>query len=322
MGTVQIFGTFASMNIQLKAWLLTISLLGINLLFAQPAEYKLTPEEYVEKYKEDAVQEMLSHGVPASITLAQGMLESGNGNSALASYANNHFGIKCHGEWTGETYVMDDDENNECFRKYNSVLESYDDHSQFLKSRDRYAFLFDLQITDYKGWANGLKTAGYATDPAYAARLIELIERHQLHELDKMTMVPVVKKEDGKKVKDAPRLSSKKHLVVKLSNGRKYVVAREGESYSKIAGEFDISVNLLYKFNDRGIDDVLKKGDWVYIQPKKRSAAKEKFHVVKYGESMHSISQKYGIKLKFLYKWNNFEPNTGVKTGQKIKLKK
>lgn len=291
-------------------------------LLAQPAEYKLTAEEYVSKYKEDAVKEMLLHGVPASITLAQGMLESGNGNSALAVYANNHFGIKCHAEWTGATYIQDDDASNECFRKYNSVLESFSDHSLFLKTRPRYAFLFDLQVSDYKGWANGLKTAGYATDPSYANRLIELIERHNLNELDKMTMVPVVKKENGKKAKDAPKVTSKTTLTVKLNNGRKYVIAREGDSYSRIAGEFDISVNMVYKFNDRGIDDVLKKGEMVYIQPKKKKAEKEKLHIVKGGETMHSISQKYGIKLKYLYKWNNFEPNREVKAGEKIKLRK
>lgn len=304
-----------------KPWLLVVSILGSALAFGQPAEYKLAPEEYVEKYKEDAVKEMLLHGVPASITLAQGMLESGNGNSALAVYANNHFGIKCHAEWTGATFIQDDDASNECFRKYNSVLESYSDHSQFLRTRDRYSFLFDLKVTDYKAWAKGLKSAGYATDPNYASRLIELIERYNLNALDQMTMVPVVKKEDTKKVKDAPKVTSKSNLVVKLNNGRKYVVAREGDSYSKIAGEYDISAGLLYKYNDQDLDEELKKGDLVYIQPKKKKS-EQKVHLVKNGESLHFISQKYGIKLKYLCKWNSFESNTAVKTGQKIKLRK
>lgn len=310
------------MYFRLSGWFLGISLIEAGIVTAQPAEYKLTAEEYVVKYKEDAVKEMHLHGVPASITLAQGMLESGNGNSALAVYANNHFGIKCHAEWTGATYIQDDDASNECFRKYNTVLESYSDHSLFLKTRTRYAFLFDLQITDYKGWANGLRSAGYATDPGYATRLIEIIERHELNELDKMTMLPVVKKDNGKKVKDAPRVTSKSNLNVKLNNGRKYVIAREGDSFSRIAGEFDISVNLVYKYNDRGIDDILKKGEMVYIQPKKKRAEKEKIHVVKGGDTMHSISQKYGIKLKYLYRWNGFESNREVKTGEKIKLRR
>ncbi len=291
-------------------------------LFAQPAEYKLTPEEYVEKYKEDAVKEMLLHGVPASITLAQGMLESGNGNSALAVYANNHFGIKCHAEWTGSTYIQDDDESNECFRKYNSVLESYSDHSAFLISRERYDFLFDLQVSDYKGWAQGLKAAGYATDPFYANRLIEIIERHSLNELDKMSMVPVSKKDDPKKISHSPKVSSKSSLSVKLNNERKFVIAREGDTYVKIAKEMELSAKSLYKYNDRGMDDVLRKGDIVYIQPKKKRAQSEKVHVSKTGETMHSISQKYAIRLKFLYKWNKMEPGTVIKPGQKIKLRK
>ena len=291
-------------------------------LFAQPAEYKLTPEEYVEKYKEDAVKEMLLHGVPASITLAQGMLESGNGNSALAVYANNHFGIKCHAEWTGSTYIQDDDESNECFRKYNSALESYSDHSLFLKSRERYDFLFDLQVSDYKGWAQGLKASGYATDPFYANRLIEIIERHNLNDLDKMSMVPMSKKDDSKKISHSPKVGSKTSLSVKLNNERKFVIAREGDTYVKIAKELELSVKSLYKYNDRGMDDVLKKGDIVYIQPKKKRAQSEKVHVSRTGDTMHSISQKYCIRLKFLYKWNKMEPGTVIKPGQKIKLRK
>src|ERR1700741_4337052 len=139
---------------------------------AQPSEKKLTPADYIMMYKEDAIKEMLQHGVPASITLAQGMLESGNGNSALAVYANNHFGIKCHTDWTGATYIMDDDAKDECFRKYETVLSSFEDHSMFLKSRPRYAFLFELPKNDYKGWATGLKEAGYATHPKYTELLI------------------------------------------------------------------------------------------------------------------------------------------------------
>ncbi|MCC7302299.1 MAG: glucosaminidase domain-containing protein [Bacteroidia bacterium] len=310
------------MRLFLKYWFLAISVLFSGFITAQPAEYKLTADEYVEKYKEDAVKEMLLHGVPASITLAQGMLESGNGNSALAVYANNHFGIKCHAEWTGATFIQDDDATNECFRKYNSVLESYGDHSLFLKTRPRYSFLFDLQITDYKGWANGLKSAGYATDPNYAYRLIEIIEKHNLNDLDKMTMVPVEKKDNGKKVKNVPRVTSKTHLTVKLNNGRKYVIAREGDTYSKIAGEFDLGTNLIYKYNDRGLDDALKKGEIVYIQPKKKKSEKQKVHIVKSGETLHGISQKYGIKLKYLYKWNGFDANSSVKPGDSVKLRK
>ena len=153
---------------------------------AQPAERRITREEYIEMYKDDAIREMLKSGVPASITLAQGILESGNGNSPLAVYAKNHFGVKCHKGWTGESMRLDDDEKNECFRKYETVYESFKDHSDFLVTRSRYAFLFDLKITDYKGWAKGLKKAGYATNPNYPSLLIDLIEKYELYNYDKV----------------------------------------------------------------------------------------------------------------------------------------
>ncbi|MBU1720205.1 MAG: glucosaminidase domain-containing protein, partial [Bacteroidetes bacterium] len=155
-------------------------------LFGQLPPEKMSAPEYVGKFKEAAIREMEEGGVPASITLAQGLLESGNGNSPLARNANNHFGIKCHVGWEGETYIQDDDEANECFRKYKTVFDSYRDHSNFLRNRQRYAFLFELDPTDYKGWAKGLKKAGYATDPSYADRLIKLIEQYELHKIDEI----------------------------------------------------------------------------------------------------------------------------------------
>ena len=177
------------------------SLLAVA-VFAQPGSKKITQSEYIEMYKDDAIREMHRSGVPASITLAQGILESGNGNSALARYANNHFGIKCHSDWKGETFIQDDDEKDECFRKYNHVLESYEDHSDFLKKK-RYAFLFDLKITDYKGWANGLKKAGYATNPKYPKLLIDIIELNNLSQYDKAP-----KKSSPKKTADKPKKSA------------------------------------------------------------------------------------------------------------------
>lgn len=168
--------TFVYCPLPTVYWLFLIAycLLPIAYCSAQPAEYKMTRPEYVEKYKDIAIKEMLENGIPASITLAQGLLESDAGNSALAMYANNHFGIKCHKDWKGDTYIQDDDAKDECFRKYQAAEESFDDHSEFLKTRGRYAFLFELRKTDYKGWADGLKEAGYATDPGYAGRLIKL----------------------------------------------------------------------------------------------------------------------------------------------------
>ena len=289
--------------------------------YSQPAEKKNSPEDYVALYKNDAIREMQLFRVPASITLAQGMLESDNGNSALAVYANNHFGIKCHKEWTGETYTQDDDEKDECFRKYTSAYDSYVDHSEFLKTRPRYAFLFDLKITDYKGWAKGLKDAGYATDPKYADRLIQLIERYKLYEYDKLEgKAPVAaepKKPEGNKT---VAINSSPKREVFLNNDRKYIIVKPGDSFMKIAKEMEMGVWQLYKYNDLSKNDPLKAGQMLYIQPKKRKAKDDKCQV-KPGQTMHDISQQYGVKLKKLYKYNNMEPGTEPKTGQVIYLR-
>lgn len=292
------------------------STLYILHLKAQPAEYKLTPEEYIEKYKNDAIKEMLMHDVPASITLSQGMLESGNGNSPLAIYANNHFGIKCHG-WDGLTFIQDDDERDECFRKYSSVLESYNDHSKFLRNRFRYAFLFKLKRTDYKGWAKGLKQAGYATNPKYPKLLTDIIERYNLHEFDKVEKMPSITPEPEE-------LAAKpmfKGRGVILNNNVKYIVVKEGDSYFKIVNDFDMMLWQIFKYNDLKRNDRLKAGQIIYLQPK-RKKAKYEYHIVKTGESMHSISQKYAIKLKHLYSKNSMREGSKPKAGQRLWLKK
>jgi len=293
------------------------SIVGI----AQPAEKKNTPQEYIEKYKEDAVREMQLFRVPASITLAQGMLESDNGNSALAVYANNHFGIKCHKEWTGETYTQDDDEKDECFRKYESVYESYVDHSEFLKTRPRYDFLFDLKMTDYKGWARGLKSAGYATDPKYADRLIDIIERYKLYDLDKLEGVPPVAAEPKKTEGSKTVSTNVSRREVYLNNNIKYVIVKSGDTFMKIAQELELGVWQLYKYNDLNKHSTLVPGQMLYIQPKRNKAEPGK-HQMKPGETLHDVSQKYGVKMKKLYKYNDLAPGTEPKVGQVIYLKK
>lgn len=271
--------------------------------FAQPAERKMTPEKYIDNYKDEAIKEMLMYNIPASITIAQGMLESGNGNSDLAVYANNHFGIKCHVGWDGPSYVKDDDEKNECFRKYPSVLDSYTDHSQFLKSRARYASLFELKRNDYKGWAEGLKAAGYATDPKYTKRLLELIEMYKLYELDKLEGVPSINIA-AEKISTPEKFETREILRFHLI---KYIIVKPGDSFYKIAHDTDKDLWQLYKFNDLDSDATLVAGQKLYLQPK-RNRAKEPFHTVKRGETMRSISQLHGIKLKKLYKKNHIKP--------------
>ena len=279
------------------------------------AQKKMTPEEYIAIYKEDAVKEMYLHKVPACITLAQGMLESGNGNSLLARNANNHFGIKCHKEWGGETYIMDDDSANECFRKYNNVLESFSDHSLFLYSRSRYSALFELNINDYKGWCYGLKTAGYATDPKYPQRLIDLIEKYKLQELNVIENTP---KQD---------LPSRHVINSDLSirevyrfNHIKFVIAKENDSFYKIANDFNIELDEILEYNDLNKEDKLSYGQKIYIE-KKRRRALEPIHVVQKNETLKSISQLHGIRLSSICKKNHLNPTDKLKVGDVLYLR-
>ena len=267
-------------------------------------------EAYIRKYSAVAVDEMKHYHIPASITLAQGLLESGAGNSRLARRSNNHFGIKCGCDWHGRTVRYDDDARNECFRAYRHPRDSYRDHSKFLKGRPRYASLFKLKITDYKGWARGLKRAGYATDPRYASRLIDIIELYRLDRYDH--------KGGLKWVKRFPYPHD-----TYLANGLVYVVARAGDTFKELSKELGISQRRLRKYNDLYKGYVLKEGDILYLKKKNRKAQKGKIvHVVRAGESMYTISQRYGIRLDRLYKMNKMKPETGrIKTGDILRLR-
>ncbi len=254
-------------------------------------------ENYIKQYRDIAVQEMKRYHIPASITLAQGLLESGAGQSTLARKSNNHFGIKCGGDWTGRTVSHDDDARGECFRAYKHPKESYEDHSKFLAGRPRYAGLFKLSITDYKGWARGLKKAGYATNPRYADQLIGIIELYDLHRYDT---------KDGLKwMKQNP---NPHHPYV--ANGLLYIVVRAGDSWKSISKEFDISQSKLRKYNDLYKGYALQEGDILYLEKKNRKAPKDHIvHVLRSGESMYTVAQKYGIRLKNLYKLNKMQPD-------------
>lgn len=252
-------------------------------------------EDYIKKYRELAVDEMKKYHIPASITLAQGLLESGAGQSTLARKSNNHFGIKCGSDWNGKTVHHDDDARGECFRAYKHPKQSYEDHSKFLAGRPRYASLFKLKITDYKGWARGLKKAGYATNPRYADQLIGIIELYDLHKYDT--------KGGLKWMKENPN----PHQPY-IANGLVYIVVRAGDSWKSISKEFDISQSKLRKYNDLYKGYTLQVGDILYLEKKNKKASKEHIvHVLRAGESMYSISQKYGIRLKNLYKLNKMD---------------
>lgn len=303
--------------------ILVPALLMLIIRFSAPAQ-EMSVEKYIDTYSPLAVEEMNKYKVPASITLAQGILESGSGNSELARHANNHFGIKCHKGWTGKTYHYDDDEKDECFRKYNSAEDSYLDHSQFLLTRERYAFLFQLEVTDYKGWARGLKQAGYATNPRYPDLLIRIIEENELQRFDMAN--PDVRKPlanvEHKTVKAvergtaAPAMEAVKPAGTAVNgrkiyenNGVKCVYAENGDTWAGVASEFGIYGWQVRKYNELTGKDELKAGELVYLE-KKRSKAAFDYHVVEPGEDMRNISQRYAVKLKSLCRMN------GMKTGE------
>jgi uncharacterized FlgJ-related protein len=314
---------------QIIVFLMVLALTAIG-------QKRITTEEYIETFKDIAIKKMKKYRIPASITLAQGILESGSGNSRLARKGNNHFGIKCHKDWHGKKIFEDDDEKHECFRKYKKAEDSYSDHSKFLTQRGRYSFLFNYKTTDYKSWAYGLKKAGYATNPKYPELLIRLIKKYDLDKYDSD-----VKSSTHKKTRDKHLDKTKAELslppaiatykkVYKKSNGRQVyennrvnlIITKSGDTFYSIAEEFGIYTWQLYKYNDLNKKHVLKVGERIYLEKKKRKAAKKyKFHKVVQGQSMQLVSQFYGIRLKRLYKMNNLPEGVQVETGKVLRLR-
>lgn len=316
--------------------LLFIAVLSVS---APVLAQKITRVEYLERYKHIAVAHMEKYGIPASIKMAQGMLESDNGNSRLAREGNNHFGIKCKSDWTGGVIFHDDDDKGECFRKYRTADESWLDHSEFLDKGQRYQFLFELDPIDYKAWAHGLKQAGYATNPRYPELLIKIIEDNELYLLDQGKQVPIgdiIAREEAQKPSPNYELLSAEQVdidnyVISMynhngyeiysNNGTKFIVAREGDDLAKIAWLFGISEGKLRRFNDLTTTQNITSGNMVYIQAKnKHSDSGHVIHTVKEGETLHSISQLYGIKMKPLARRNGYDPTVNLFAGQQIKL--
>lgn len=277
-------------------------------------------QAYIDQYKDLAIAEMLKYNIPASITLAQGLLESGAGMSELARNGNNHFGIKCH-DWTGARTYHDDDANNECFRAYRDVYESYEDHSRFLARQPRYRSLFRLKRTDYKGWAKGLKKCGYATSPTYAKQLIGIIELYKLHKYDKAKKYDKFMVERSS-VKDvAPSINLH---PIHIYNKNYYLNVRQGDSFRSIAREVGISYKKLAKYNERNKNDRLIPGEIIYLKKKQKKADKaykNRPHRVKAGESMYSIAQYYGIRLESLYKMNDLSPDYSIQVGDLLRVR-
>lgn len=277
-------------------------------------------QQYFDQYKDLAIEEMLHYGIPASITLAQGAFESRAGLSALATQGNNHFGIKCHG-WTGRTMSQDDDDIGECFRAYDNAKQSYEDHSRFLTGNQRYAPLFRLNLTDYRGWARGLKACGYATNPAYAQKLIDIIELYKLNQYDHARRYDKFMAE--RSGHDHVITSGQRLHPIRIYNKNYYLVAREGDTFKAIGKETNLSWRKLAKYNERDKHDILHAGDIIYLKKKQKKAIKSyknRPHVVKPGESMYSIAQLYGIRLKSLYKKNHLSPDYQIKAGDVLKV--
>lgn len=324
-----------------------IPLFAALLSLPSTAQQKQDILNYIEKYKQCAIDEMVRSKVPASITLAQGILESQAGTSVLSRNSNNHFGIKCKDEWTGAKYYHDDDRPQECFRVYKSVSESYADHSDFLLTRPRYAPLFELPITSYKYWAFGLKEAGYATNPKYASLLINYIEDYKLQECDQtgvamleekqklitqpIKMEPVTARVSSKVVVTEgvtkehhrafgddvkPAAAAREELQV---NGLRAVRAEANEDPFKIAFEFNIDYSNVMAYNDMVTGDRFREGEYVFLQSK-RSRGSEPTYTVKTGESMRDIAQKTGVKMHDLYVRNQMEMNDQPRTGESLAL--
>ena len=301
---------------------------------------RITPEEYIQTYKDIAMREMRDHKIPASITLAQGLLESGAGNSALAREAKNHFGIKCHKGWEGKTYIMDDDEENECFRKYNNAEESFVDHSLFLTTRNRYAALFDLDITDYEGWARGLKAAGYATNPKYAQLLIDRIKLYDLAKYDEIALgersddnqLPEIEPEDELlELAYSPKKRSVFELVdmtqdkrfIYENNGVRFVFAKEGETPEGLAKEFDIKYQRFCEYNLLKHPDemVFHSGDMVYLAPLRNKNWKAKKHTVEEGETLRDVALRFAVKPEKILKKNDLPKDASISKGQVLWLR-
>ena len=307
-----------------KLIFIAITIILSNTLVAQ----KITPDEYINTYRDIAIAEMKRSGIPASVTLAQGILETECGNSDLVKRSNNHFGIKCKSTWTGESVKHTDDAPNECFRKYSKPEESYKDHSDYLKTSPRYASLFELAPSDYKGWAYGLKKAGYATNPRYPQIVISNIEKYNLQQYDNLTPEEVdniaitkitttqpvkVKKIDVASLEQSIKLNTK-------FNGLKGLYASKGTSLLAIATMANIDLAKLMEYNDLTTDGLLKDDQLIYLEKKPKQGNRD-FYIALQKETLYDIAQNNAVQLKYLSQFNNLPLTETVQKGTKIKLR-
>lgn len=332
------------MKVEIRTLLLTLVALTVGLVAEAQSRVKYTTEEYIARWNKTAVEHQEKYGIPASITLAQGILESNNGNGRLAVEANNHFGIKCKNDWTGPSISHDDDAVGECFRKYHSAEESFEDHANYIDTQPRYDSLFRHSETDYVAWARGLKAAGYATDPQYAEKLIRIIEENKLYIYDRggdalEERVAEVERVEREVRSERPEVQSTNNEVVDIDNytvtvnphhgyavqmvnGVEYVVPKAGDTYEKIASLFDVPVKKLYKFNDVAVGAALGEGDRVFLQRKQtRYVGSELYHTASAGENLRAVAQWYGVRVAKLATLNRLPSDATLHEGQHIKLR-
>lgn len=332
------------MKIDIRTLALTFVALVIWSVAASQSRVKYTTEEYIARWNKTAVEHQEKYGIPASITLAQGILESNNGNGRLAVEANNHFGIKCKKDWTGPSISHDDDAVGECFRKYHSAEESFEDHANYIDTQPRYDSLFRHSETDYVAWARGLKAAGYATDPLYAEKLIRIIEENRLYLYDRggdaleervaeververevRNEEPTVQPTSGEVVDiDNYTVTVNPHhgYAVQTVNGVEYVEPKAGDTYEKIAGLFDVPVKKLYKFNDVAQGATLGEGERVFLQRKQgRYVGSELYHTAMEGETLRAVAQRYGVRVAKLATLNRLPSDATLHADQHIKLR-
>lgn len=285
---------------------------------------------YIEQYHKVAIREMYKYSIPASITLAQGILESGSGRSDLSTIANNHFGIKCTSDYTGKHFLKDDNKKDDCFRVYEHAEGSYRDHSLFLTTRKHYSSLFKLSITDYKGWANGLKAAGYATNPKYPSLLIAVIEQNKLYEYDRNPEKYLTKKDAEKLTLDdqsqpqqkteGPIQNEEPKIIDGKLNGTTCVVVKSGDTFYGLSRRHGISIDKLRYFNNFPEDYVLKAGEYLFLERKQRKNPDYPTYTVKKGDTLLSICQKFGVRRYGVRRHNNMEKGEEVKEGQVLIL--
>ncbi len=311
-------------------------LLGMGVVLVSAAQERMTAAQYIAGFKDIAMSEMRRTGIPASIKLAQGLLEAEMGNSNLVKRSNNHFGIKCKTEWTGESVSHDDDEKGECFRKYNNPEDSYRDHSDFLRTRERYASLFNLRPGDYKGWAYGLKKAGYATNPRYPQMLIYNIEKYNLQQYDEIVInspaeSPAPEKMEIDEPADEPETevltagtneveSAADYKVKTRRNGLNAVFASRGTSLLAIATVHQVPLTRLLEYNDLKKDGLLQEDSWIYLERKSKESS-QSTHTAVSGETLSDISQSHGVQLSRLVDYNNKSPEEPLAAGTLIHLK-